>query len=236
MAAVLISLPTIFTISIATSLDPAVAEALARQDRESLKERLNSAFRAGMIISLPCAAGLFVLAAQISDLLYAAPEAGIPLEPLAFSCITLAAFQLSSAGLQGMGRPEIAMKNLLLTGILKVIFNYTLTGMPALNVQGAAIGTVTAFLIGSLFNLAYLRKITGIKYEMGRLLKITIVTVLMALSVKYSYHFCLGLDIRSHLATVLAIMAGIGVYGLLLLLIRELDIGMVRRMILKNGD
>jgi hypothetical protein len=35
------------------------------------------------------------LATQISDLLYAAPEAGIPLEPLAFSCIALAAFQLS---------------------------------------------------------------------------------------------------------------------------------------------
>ena len=152
MAAVLISLPTIFTISIATSLVPAVSESLARGEKKALNERLNSAFRAGMIIALPCAAGLFILATQISDLLYAAPEAGIPLEPLAFSCIALAAFQLSSAGLQGMGRPEIAMKNLLITGILKVIFNYTLTGIPVLNVRGAAIGTVVAFLIGSFLN------------------------------------------------------------------------------------
>lgn len=231
MAAVLISLPTIFTISIATSLVPAVAESLARGEKGPLNERLNYAFRAGMIITLPCAAGLYILATQISDLLYAAPEAGIPLEPLAFSCIVLAAFQLSSAGLQGMGRPEIAMKNLLVTGILKVIFNYTLTGIPALNVKGAAIGTVLAFLIGSLLNIIYLRKITGVKYETGRLLKIAAVTVLMALSVKYSYQYFVGMDIRSHLATVAAILIGVSVYGVLLFIIRELDLSILKRLI-----
>ena len=231
MAAVLISLPTIFTISIATSLVPAVSESLARGEKKALNERLNSAFRAGMIIALPCAAGLFILATQISDLLYAAPEAGIPLEPLAFSCIALAAFQLSSAGLQGMGRPEIAMKNLLITGILKVIFNYTLTGIPALNVRGAAIGTVLAFLIGSFLNLIYLRKITGISYEISRLVKITAVTVIMAIGVRYSYQFFVGIDIRSHLATVMAITIGVGIYGSLLFIIRELDIKMLKRLI-----
>ncbi|HNX28859.1 MAG TPA: polysaccharide biosynthesis protein [Syntrophomonadaceae bacterium] len=231
MAAVLISLPTIFTISIATSLVPAVSESLTRGEKNALNERLNYAFRAGMIIALPCAAGLYILATQISDLLYAAPEAGIPLEPLAFSCIALAAFQLSSAGLQGMGRPEIAMKNLLFTGILKVIFNYTLTGIPALNVKGAAIGTVLAFLIGSLLNIVYLRKITGISYEIGRLTKITAVTILMALAVKYSYQFFVGMDIRSHLATIIAITIGVSVYGVLLFIVRELDLNMIKRLI-----
>ena len=231
MAAVLISLPTIFTISIATSLVPAISESLARREKTALNERLNSAFRAGMIIALPCAAGLFVLATQISDLLYAAPEAGIPLEPLAFSCIALAAFQLSSAGLQGMGRPEIAMKNLLITGILKVIFNYTLTGVPALNVRGAAIGTVVAFLIGSFLNMVYLRKITGISFEIGRLVKITTVTLIMTIAVKYAYQFFVGQDIRSHLATVIAITIGIGVYGVLLFIVRELDLSILKRLI-----
>jgi stage V sporulation protein B len=97
-----------------------------------LNNRLNYGLRAGMLISFPCAAGLYVLAFQICDLLYAAPEAGVPLEPLAFSTIMLAAFQLSSAGLQGIGRPEIGMRNLVITGILKVIFNYSLTSVPCL--------------------------------------------------------------------------------------------------------
>lgn len=84
MAAVLISLPTIFTISIATSMVPAISEARAQNDKLLLNNRINYGLRAGMLISFPCAAGLYVLAWQICDLLYATPEAGIPLEVLAF--------------------------------------------------------------------------------------------------------------------------------------------------------
>jgi len=231
MAAVLISLPTIFTIAISTSLVPAVSEALAKNDRGLLNSRINYGLRAGMIISLPCAAGLYTLAFPICDLLYAAPEAGIPLEPLAFSCITLAAFQLSSAGLQGIGRPEIAMRHLLITGVLKVIFNYTLTAVPMLNIRGAAIGTVLAFTIGSLLNIIYLHRLTQVEYEGGRLLKITLVTVLMAVAVRYSYQYLVGIDIHSHISTLLAIALGVGIYGLLLFLVKELDMNMLKNII-----
>jgi stage V sporulation protein B len=230
MAAVLISLPTIFTIAIATSLVPAVSEALARQDQELLKDRINYGIRAGMIISLPCAAGLFTLAFPICDLLYATPEAGIPLEPLAFSCIVLAAFQLSSAGLQGMGRPEIAMRNLVIIGILKVILNYTLTSIPHLNIQGAAIGTVTAFMVGSLLNLIYLQRLTGINYEFKRLAKLSFITLIMGIGVKIIFAALVGADINSHISTLLAISAGVGIYGILLLLFREFDLNMIKRM------
>lgn len=230
MAAVLISLPTIFTISIATSLVPAVSEALARNERKLLNDRLNYGFRAGMIISLPCAAGLYVLAFPICDLLYATPSAGLPLEPLAFSCIVLAAFQLSSAGLQGIGKPQIAMRNLVITGVFKVIFNYSLTGIPMLNIKGAAIGTVLAFLIGSFLNIIYLRKLTGISYEKGRMLKISLITVLMGIAVQFSYTTLVAADIRSHLATLIAISLGVLLYGIMLFLIRELDINMLKRI------
>ena len=231
MAAVLISLPTIFTIAISTSLVPAVSQALAQNDWGLLNSRINYGLRAGMLISLPCAAGLYILAFPISDLLYAAPEAGIPLEPLAFSCITLAAFQLSSAGLQGIGRPEIAMRHLLVTGVLKVIFNYTLTAIPMWNIRGAAIGTVLAFTIGSLLNIYYLKRLTKVTYEVGRLLKLTLVTVFMTIAVKYSYMYLVGIDIHSHLATIIAITLGVGVYGLTLFLIKELDINMLKNII-----
>ncbi len=230
MAAVLIGLPSIFTIAIATSLVPAVSEALAMKNNIMLNSRINNAFRAGMLIALPCAAGLFILAYPICDLLYATPEAGSPLEIMAFACIMLAAFQLSSASLQGIGRPEIAMRNLIITGIFKVILNYTLTSVPTLNVRGAALGTVTAFLIGSLLNIIYLKKLTGVVYEGKRLVKIALVTVIMTIGVKFIYQALVGVDIHSHISTLLAITAGVGIYGILLLLLKELDWDMVKRI------
>jgi stage V sporulation protein B len=231
MAAVLISLPTIFTISIATSLVPAVSEALAHKDRQGLNDRLNYGLRAAMIISLPCAAGLYVLAVQICDLLYAAPEAGIPLEILAFSTIVLAAFQISSAGLQGIGRPEIGMRSLVVTGVLKVIFNYSLTSIPMLNIRGAAIGTVLAFAIGSALNIYYLKRYTGVRYEVGRLAKLVLVTIVMGLSVKITYGTVVGLGLHSHLATPLAICVGVILYVGSLFILKEIDLQMIRKLV-----
>lgn len=223
MAAVLISLPTIFTISISTSLVPSIAEAFAEKDPALLNERVNYGIRAGMIIALPCAAGLFALAMPICDLLYEAPLAGIPLEPLAFSCITLAAFQLSSAGLQGIGRPEIAMRSLLITGLLKVVFNYTLTAIPSLNIVGAALGTVAAFLIGSLINLFMLWKLTGVTYEWQRFVKIAAICTLMGVVAALIYTALAGLNLPLIFNTCTAMLAGVLVYAGLMVLAGELD-------------
>lgn len=230
MAAVLISLPTIFTISISTSLVPAISEALTRHEHKLLNDRLNYGFRAGMMISFPAAAGLFILAFPICDLLYGHAEAGGPLEPLAFSAIVLAAFQISSAGLQGIGKPEIAMRHLIITGILKVIFNYSLTSVAALNIRGAAIGTVLAFMVGSFLNIIYLKKLTGIRYEVVRMIKLAAATLIMALATRSLYFWLLDFDIRSHAATLLAISGAMIIYLLLLLLSKEMDLDMIKRL------
>jgi Membrane protein involved in the export of O-antigen and teichoic acid len=230
MAAILIGLPSIFTMSIATSLVPSISEAMAQNDTRLLNNRLNYGLRAGMIISLPCAMGLYVLAFQICGLLYATPEAGAPLEALAFSTVALAAFQLSSAGLQGIGRPQIAMRNLIITGLLKTVFNYSLTSVPMLNIKGAAIGTLLAFAIGSILNIYSLKKITGVHYENRRFLKLALITIAMGISVKLSYSFMVAYGLYSSWSTVAAICIGVLVYGLLLLLFKEFELDMVRKV------
>ena len=81
MAAVLISLPTIFTISIATSLVPAVSEALARNERKLLNDRLNYGFRAGMIISLPVLPGFMFWPFRFAICSMPPRQPGYPLNP-----------------------------------------------------------------------------------------------------------------------------------------------------------
>jgi len=226
-AVVLVGLSTIFTIAIATSLVPAISEAFANNNSTLLKTRINSGYLAGAIVSFPCAAGLYILAFPICGLLYGTPEAGISLQPLAFSCITLAAFQISAAALQGIGRPEVAMYSLLITGFLKVVFNYTLTAIPALNIRGAAIGTVIAFLIGALINICVFKVNIGIVFERIRILRIALATLIMAVAVKVSYQMLLGYDIHSYIVTVLAIVIGISIYVIQLLILREIDFDML---------
>lgn len=228
MAAVIISLPSIFTIAISSSLVPAVSEATASDNYSLINSRINSGLQAGMLISFPAATGLFVLAYPICDLLYKAPEAGIALTPLAFSAIALAAFQLSSAGLQGTGHPQIAMHHLIVIGIFKVIFNYFLTAIPSMHIQGAALGTVLAFSIGSLLNLRSLKNLTGIHYEYRRMLKLALICVCMGLLTYIGYHLLLSTCGGVFLPTVGAVIIGVMVFGVLLWLTKELDWDLIR--------
>ncbi|MGE5417568.1 MAG: putative polysaccharide biosynthesis protein [Acidobacteriota bacterium] len=223
MASILVNLPMILTISIATSLVPAAAEAMARNDRYSLYQGINNGLRVALILALPAAVGLAILAEPIMSLLFDAPEAGIPLAYLSWGVIALAAFQITSASLQGIGLSKIPARNLLITGVLKVVLNYTLTGIMFLNIKGPAISTVIAFSVGAALNMVELARHSGVRYEWGRIIKLTGFSVLMGFAVKWGYTSLIGWNITSNIATVLSIMLGMVVYGILLALSKELD-------------
>jgi hypothetical protein len=76
-----------------------------------------------------------------------------------------------------------------------------------------------------------LKKQTGISYQWSRWLKLFLVTLGMTLLVKFGYQVCLLLGLISHLATLVAIIIGVGTYGLALLAIGELDVKNLRRML-----
>ena len=71
MAGTVVFLPAVFTVSIAMSLVPHLAS--YRTNRTEINQRINSALRITIIICLPAAAGLMMLAAPIMDLLFDDP-------------------------------------------------------------------------------------------------------------------------------------------------------------------
>jgi stage V sporulation protein B len=85
-------------------------------------------------------------------------------------------------------------------------------------------------MVGSLLNLIYLQRLTGINYEFKRLAKLSFITLIMGIGVKIIFAALVGADINSHISTLLAISAGVGIYGILLLLFREFDLNMIKRM------
>ncbi|MGE5405604.1 MAG: putative polysaccharide biosynthesis protein [Candidatus Saccharibacteria bacterium] len=223
MASILVNLPMILTVSIGTSLVPAAAEAMARHDRYSLYQGINNGLRVGLILVLPAAVGLAVLAEPIMSLLFDAPEAGIPLAYLSWAVIALAVFQITGSSLQGIGLSKIPMRNLMITGVLKVIMNYTLTGITLLNIKGPAISTVIAFSIGALLNMVELARHSGVRYEWGRFAKLAVFSAFMGLAVKWCYTGLIGWNITSNIATTISIILGMLVYGFLLAISKELD-------------
>ena len=155
MAAPLINLPTIITISLSASLVPAISEAIALNDMRLAALRAETGVRISFIFGLPAAMGMFVLATPITTLLYSNSEAGACLAVLSWGIIFLLLNQTTTGILQGVGKAFIPVRNLMLGAVLKIILNYTLTSIPYINVKRGSIRLCSCISIFCSFKFCF---------------------------------------------------------------------------------
>lgn len=224
-AKTLINFPQVFSMALAMSLVPAISGSFARKDYEGIKKITRSGVRVTLLIGLPAALGLFILATPIMKLLYfkndiaTLTNSGQILQLLSFSVIFLTLVQSLTAILQGLGKPHIPVRNLIIGATVKLVVTFVLTGIPEINVKGAAIGTVVAYMTASILNFIAVKKYTKTTFSFIEAFFKPIISVLtMTLVVWYSYGFTTPI-IGAKLATVASIIIGAIVYGLMLLLL-----------------
>lgn len=229
MAQTLINLPQVFSMAIAMSLVPAIASANAKRDKIEIEKNISSGIRMTLLIGLPAGIGLYVLADPIIALLYYNNPAetilsvGSLLKTLSMGVVFLTLVQALSSILQGLGKPMIPAINLFIGAGAKVVLSYVLTGIPSINISGAAISTVMAFMIAAVLDLIFVIKYSHIKISAKDVfLRPLLAAVGMGIAALLSYEFLAkllaGAGKSAKLATVAAILIA-GVVYLLLLII-----------------
>ncbi len=234
MAGPIIHIPQILTVAIAVSLLPAISEASALNNNRLVRFRSSLALRLSIILGLPAAVGIYILATPITVLLFQNQEAGKPLAFISLAVLFIAMYQTSSAILQGLGKTHIPLINLIIGAGTKVFCNWFLVAIPALNINGAAIGSVIGFFVSSTLNLYRLRSLTGLKLDYNRtFIKPAFSGIFMGLAVYLSYthtmaylaepagSFSYGLS--NALSTMGAVGVGVVSYGLALFILGALD-------------
>lgn len=220
MAQSLINFPQAFSTAIAVSIVPVLTEAFVKKDKLRLAQTADMGAKLSLIIALPAGIGMFMLAQPIMALLY--PNMGVEkfassgalLQIQAIGLIFFILNQAYTAMLQSVNKQIIPVKNLFFGLIVKVILSYILIGIAQINIKGAAISSLVAYLVTTVFNLRDIRKYTKIK--MKSIVKIAALpllsTVLMAITVWIVYTVA-GLFIKSNsLLTLLSIGAAGIVY------------------------
>ncbi len=170
----LVNLPVIFIDAITISLIPAVTRAFTLKIKSDLDGNIMTGLKTMMIIAYPCAVGLIVLAGPILHLLYPtkpdeAEMAIHTLQILSLGIVTLSVMRTLSASLQGIGKMTLPVINLGIGAVIKIVATYILVGIPSLNVNGAAIGTVIAYLTAALLNYRGLRKHADVDLDLGNI-------------------------------------------------------------------
>ena len=218
----LINLPQVLTQAIAMSLVPAVAAAFSAKDQEFL--RYNTAFgiRTAMIIGMPCSVGLMVLSKPIMLLLYPAQQASAvnaaeSLFILAFGAIFLSLVQTLTGILQGVKRQLIPVINLAIGAGIKVIITYVLTGIPSVNVKGAAAGTAAAYITAALLNYRAVRKYTGSRPNFSLTFGRPMLSAAIMGAIVWAIYSGLSLLTGNTVATMVSVFCGVVVYGFCIL-------------------
>lgn len=219
MAMVLAIFPSLLTQALAVSLVPAVAGAMVVKDRGLLKERVEDAVRLSILVGLPAAAGLVILAEPICTFLFTDPGAAIPLVYLALGTPFLCLQDATVGILQGMGHVREPVWYLFYGALAKGVLTYLLTGIPSLGVRGAALATAVGFSVTAMLNLRAVCRHTGTRFNLGDLVaKPAFSLILMVVVVNSVYNFLSAMGIiynsqgNSAVSTLGAVMAGAVVY------------------------
>ena len=221
----LINLPQVMTQAIAMSLVPAIAAAHRSRDDGFLRYNTSFGIRTAMLIGMPCAVGLMVLSEPIMLLLYPAQKASAVsaagcLFILAFGTIFLSLVQTLTGILQGIGKQLIPVASLAVGAVVKVIITYILTGIPSINVKGAAVGTAAAYLTASVFNLIAVRRYTGCRPDISlTYVKPAFSAAVMGVVVWVIHHLTSGL-VGNAVSTMISVLCGVLVYAVLILVLK----------------
>ena len=167
----LINVPTALAVAIAMSLVPSISGAMARGDGKAMRRNSAMGLRLSFVVGLPCSIGMSMLSSQLLDLIYHfnTPQAlQVTAELLSMSSLTIVLFtvvQSTSGILQGLRKQRIPMYTLMVGVAVKVFLNYTLIGMPKINIYGAPVASLTCYTLSMLPNLYFVYKYTGMKHD-----------------------------------------------------------------------
>lgn len=219
----LVGMPQVFVQAIVMSLVPAISASFKVNNRLEVNENISFAMRASMIIGFPCTLGMIVLAKPILLLLYPSQveEATQAVPTLIIMCVSivfLSAMQTLTGALQGIDKQMIPVKTLAIGAVIKVVVTYILVGIPFINVNGAPIGTILAYIVSMVLNILYLKRYANVKLDnMLTFIKPLIASIIMGISTWLVYKIIFFIIKSNTVATLLAIVFGVLIYGLLIL-------------------
>jgi stage V sporulation protein B len=148
---------------------PAVAAACGAGDRSFLDTNVRMGLRTAMIIGVPCGFGLMILAAPILRLIYpaqpVAAEAAPCLAILGAGVLFLCVAQTMAGILQGLGRASLPVVSLLAGVLVKFVLTYALTAVPAMHINGAALGSTAGYAVIGVMNLIFVKRLADVRFD-----------------------------------------------------------------------
>lgn len=216
---------TTMPIAIASALSTAIVPSLVRSyvagDKAVVKNKIDMALKFSMIIAFPCGMGLSVLGVPINKLLFGSSGDGAA-PMMVFSIFTVIAFSLSTisnAILQGIDKLKVPIKNSAISLGLHLIILPCLLIVFKLNIYGVVIGDILFGATVSVLNAISIKKYLNYRQNMFEtFVKPFICAGVMGAGCFGIYKLFNALIKINAISTIVAIMAAMVIYALMLVI------------------
>ncbi len=233
---ILYNMPLAVNFAFATVLVPYVASAMKLKNYAEAAEKVNYSLLVSILIILPCAIGLIVLAEPVYKIIYFNASEGYELLQLvSVSLIFAALAQTMTGSLQGIGKVFVPAISLLFGCIAKIILNILLIRIPSVNIYGAAVSSIACQFISCAICFMVLRKHCRLKIQPVKyIVKPLIAGVTMGAAALGTYKLvtlAAGTGFVANLiATVLAIGVAVVVYFALVFALKVMSPDEVKQL------
>lgn len=230
------NIPIAFATAMAAAILPSVAQLMAAKDREEVRNTLGLGVKATMLISIPCAAGLFVLARPVTVLLFPNTKesqdlAAALLMTLAPSVVFYALSTLNSQALQGLGKLNRPILNAGIALAAQTAFAGCLLSVTGLDLYSIAAANTVYAAVMCILNQRAVKKAVDYRQEYKKTFLIPGLSALvMGIAARAVYEGMLFLTGSGRISVIPAILLGGAVYFVMLLLLRGVSEQELRKL------
>lgn len=221
---VLMNVPLSLASSLGPAVVPSLTAAIAAGDKKSAVATVHSSTRYTMIITIPCALGMAALGGPIIQMLFH-PESGLALsagimQAGALVIILYSLSTLTTAILQGLGKLREPLIHNVIALVIHFMALYFMLRVQNLNIYAVLYSNAIFALIVCVLNALSIRRFIFYRQEYRKTYIVpavsSIIMAFAALLVYKLFHIFMG----NSISTIIAILAGIVVYGIALVAFR----------------
>lgn len=235
-AAVLVNIPLTLSVAICTSLIPIIAENYILNRKEEMQSKINIAMKLSAVIALPATLGMFCLAGPIMKLVFFDRYEGIEiLRYLSISIPFVIVTQTTTSVLQATNHYIRPVINLVIGCIVKVILTTILVPIPEINIFGAVIASISAYVVVTILNLIALKSKIKCKVSIyDSFIKPAYASVAMIVVALFSYDFIMKKIDSNSISCLLSIFMGIIIYIIAILLFKVFNVDEIKNRLVRK--
>lgn len=209
----IIFLPTVFTSSLTTSLVPTISDAMARNNIKAIRAKYHEVLRITSYIGIPGTLFFIFRGNEICHLLFNFAEAGSLLAILGIGAVATYYIHVAGGVLNGLGKPHLAVKNMIIASAFKIGGILTLASHPIFGIRGAAISISAGWIIGSIADFISIGRIIGFRMNIVHIiLKPLLGTFVLYWALPVFDFFGMFLGLSTKIVTLFSISLSILLY------------------------